>query len=221
MQKKRPSTYNPAAIMGYSPDYIIVGVPRQVEMHAYRKGVRRGKYEGHISCSDHNLLAQLLTLPMFVNQNPSMSSSAVLYFNNRDFMEILDALVLMHRAGIEADDPLIFQQVVSKISGTVTLADQAAYGLFVQTADGFLKIIENLNLHCLENTKGIRSVTSPRIARSMIAGTSGIHVIPDPYDARYVLVNCYSMDKMEFLTVRNAAFDYYEPLGFRVELRLP
>ena len=221
MHKKRPLTYNPAAVMGYSPDHIIVSVPRQTEMYAYRKGVRQGTYMGYVSCSDHYLLAKLLTLPMFANQKPSMSSSALLYFNNRDFMEILDALVLMHRAGTEADDPLIFQHVVSKISGIVSLADQAAYGLFVQTADGFLRIIENLNLHCMEKTKGIRSVTSPRIARSMIAGTSGIHVIPDPYDARYVLINCYSMEKVEFLSVRNAAFDYYEPLGLRVELRLP
>lgn len=215
----RPTTLNPAAVLGASLLSFCIETPTQAHLSVARMGSRTDKLEGHFFAADAALFHGVFTdtrLRQFVRGGFGTHRSE--RFEKLPYDDALQVAAKMHASGFCATDPLLYAQVERALTGRTATEHAQAYQDFELLADRLLAEVGRLNFSELSRTKGIRTTVTPRKARALSAGANGVHVFPDPYDARYVHVQLIGLDETAFRQVRDIAFEVFERVHQRPQV---
>lgn len=215
------NTLNPAAVLGTSLHCIRFDdkATTGCYMQAYRDSKRTGRMSGTAFVPDPSTVLRVKALPLLADDVfvQTWDATRTLHLRGWEYDALLALVGEMYRFGVRPTDPLLCEQAQVAYTGRVPADYQQAYDQFVHQADRFLLQVDAMRLPALAKAKGIRSTVSPRRARCLTVGAKGVHVFPDPYDARYVRVYMVGFDEVTGYAVRDLAHDYYEGRGLRVQ----
>ncbi|PNG50440.1 MULTISPECIES: hypothetical protein [unclassified Variovorax] len=219
--------FNPAAVFGHSFALVKVGgtTVNGKDAHLYATTAQKisGVLSGSFTCRDDDLLNAVKALPC-ANLMVQATVGDYLYFEKMPYAQLLDVLVAMAAFGVVGKD-LLAEQVQVHAQGGHPGYQQATTE-FEGRALTFLDGLRSGRLiPCLgaSLTKPAKVVNGPTRGVLLTGDKRQLHVYPDPFDARYATIMQLgtAWQYSELAGVRNAAFEYFEPLGLRPWLRSP
>jgi hypothetical protein len=208
---------NPAAVLGYAFEDVLF-----YPFNLYRRGTGARNYEGSLQGVTPAQAASVLDLGLApARVSVPVAGPGQLYFDKLGYDDVLRlAGACALGPGKDQHQALFAEQV--RVAGLPAVPPglQQAYEQFVALADGLFAALPS-GLAFLDGAKAPCSVEFPRRSRALAGKASGIYLMPDPFDARYVRMVLRGAGFLEAVAVRDLAYDYLAQQGKRLDFSLP